>query len=99
MSQSRRPTTYSPDDVRANAPHPTSSPTRRWAVGSGSPARSARRVSDSWRCSSSKAPTRARARDVTEAPWVEELPAIVAVFHPAEAVATTSAHRAIPFLS
>ena len=54
-------------------------------MGTGSPARSASEVRVSRRCSSSKAPTSASARLVTEAPETEELPAIPAVFHPPEA--------------
>ena len=71
------------DDVpavggRASAPHSTSSPTSRCAVGSGSPARSASSVSVSRRCCSSKAPSRASARLVTLAPGAE-----VSAGHPA----------------
>ena len=50
MSHSRRPTTYRPSAARASAPHSTSSPTSRCAVGSGRPARSASSVRVSRRC-------------------------------------------------
>ena len=62
-------------------PTPTSSPTSRWAVGTGSSARSASSDSVSRRCSSSNAPTSARARLVTLAPGVETLPAMEPSFH------------------
>ena len=73
------------DDVlprrRAGSAHPTatSSPTSRWAVGTGSSARSASSVSESRRWSSSKAPSSDSARLVTVAPGVEMLPAMVVI--------------------
>ena len=73
--------TNSPSAVRASAPQATKTAASRWAVGTGRPARPASAVRVIRRWSSSKAPTSASARLVTEAPGAEELPATRSVFH------------------
>ena len=93
-SQSRRPTTYSPDGrpgQRAPGDQLADQPVggRQRQVRAGRPARSGSAA----RWSSSKAPSSASAREVTVAPGVETLPAMAPVL-PLERKSTVAAARA-----